>query len=393
MAFRGPNRGTPNLNFNLEAGVRRALIILVVAIVILGLATVFLTPHFYFFVRVNADEVGVQLSGGRIKDVVPPGIYSDFGLFVSMATYSTQAYQFTVNDPEVLTSDNQRIGVTATGSVFRPGETDIELVKSLWTKYRSVYTDTNALQKVISDLSLQAIKVCVGDRPFKDSVIGSERDALRTCIDKELNGLTTTYGLSVANVTVPNVVLSPEVQSLLDQITKSRLETEKADQDRLKATAEGLAEQAKQEAEIRVEQSRFQEETKQQTILATLNEEKLRAQLAVIEAQKANDLLSAQKDFEINKAQAEAALEKAKADLAQQTALAEIYRLNPGYLDLQMALANASALNSTDKIVFTPEGVMPNLVFGNNILPTVPITPNTNTDQPVTPNTGQPVVP
>jgi hypothetical protein len=324
MAFRGNNSGNSNFNINLEAGVRRALIVLVVVIVILGLATVFLTPHFYFFVRVNPDEVGVQLSGGRIKDVVPPGIYSDFGLFVSIVTYSTQAYQFTVEDPEVLTADNQRIGVTATGSVFRPGETNIELVKSLWTKYRAVYTDTNALQKVISDLSLQAIKVCVGDRPFKDSVVGSERDALRTCIDQELNELTTTYGLSVANVTVPNVVLSPEVQSLLDQITKSRLETEKADQDRLKATAEGLAAQARQEAEIRVEQSRFQEETRQQTILATLNQEKLRAQLVVIEAQKANDLLSAQKDFEINRAMAAAALEKAKADLAQQTALAEI---------------------------------------------------------------------
>lgn len=374
MAFRGSNRGNPNLNINLEAGVRRALIILVVVIIILGLGAIFLTPHFYVLVRVDPDQVGVQLSGGRIKNVVPPGIYSDFGLFVSMTTYSTQAYQFSVNDPEVLTADNQRIGVTATGSVFRPAETDIEFLKILWTKYRAVYTDDNSLQKVISDLSLQAIKVCVGDRPFKDSVIGSERDALRTCIDTELNGLTQTYGLSVANVTVPNVVLSPEVQSLLDQITKSRLETEKADQDRLKATAEGLAEQAKQEAEIRVEQSRYQEETKQQTILATLNEEKLRAQLAVIEAQKANDLLSAQKDLEINKALAAAALEKAKADLAQQTALAEIYRLNPGYLDLQVAIANASALKSTDKIVFTPEGVMPNLVFGNNVLPTVPVT-------------------
>ena len=94
----------------------------------------------------------------------------------------------------------------------------------------------------------------------------------------------------------------------------------------------------------------------------------------MIEAQKANDLLSAQKDLEINKALAAAALEKAKADLAQQTALAEIYRLNPGYLDLQVAIANASALKSTDKIVFTPEGVMPNLVFGNNVLPTVPVT-------------------
>ncbi len=384
MAFRGPNRGNSNINFNLEAGVRRALIILVVVIVILGVATVFLTPHFYFFVRVNPDEVGVQLSGGRIKDVVPPGIYSDVGLFVSMSTYSTQAYQFSVNDPEVLTADNQRIGVTATGSVFRPAETDIELVKTLWTKYRAVYTNTDALQKVISDLSLQAIKVCVGDRPFKDSVIGSERDALRTCIDKELNGLTTTYGLSVANVTVPNVVLSQEVQALLDSITKSRLETEKADQDRQKATAEGLAEQAKQEAAIRVEQSRIQEQTRQQTILAKLDEEKLKAQLAVIEAQKANDLLSAQKDLEINRAQAAAALEKAKADLARETALADIYRLNQGYLELQMALANASALKNTDKIVFTPEGMMPNLVFGNNILPTVPVTPTTPAQPPTT---------
>jgi regulator of protease activity HflC (stomatin/prohibitin superfamily) len=371
----------------MEAAVRRVLIIFVVIIVLLGLATIFMTPHFYVLARVNADEVGVQLSGGRIKDVVPPGIYSDVGLFVSISTYSTQAYQFQVADQEVLTQDNQRIGVTVTGSLFRPGPADSELIKSLWTKYRLVYSDNNALQKVISDLTLQAVKVCVGDRPFKDSVIGSERDSLRTCIDKELNGLVKTYGLSVANVTVPNVVLSPEVQSLLDQITKSRLETEKAEQDRLKALAQGTAEQAKQEAEIRVAQSRIQEETKQQTTLAKLNEEKLKAQMAVITAQKENDLLSAQKDLEINKAMAAASLEKAKSELAKETALAEIYRLNAGYLQIQMAMLNASALKATDKIIFTPEGVMPNLIFGNNILPTVPIT------QPTAQPTAQPTTP
>ena len=56
--------------------------------------------------------------------------------------------------------------------------------------------------------------------------------------DDELNKLVENYGLSVANVTVPNVSLSPEVQALLDSITKSRLETEKAVQDKLRATAE-----------------------------------------------------------------------------------------------------------------------------------------------------------
>ena len=49
-------------------------------------------------------------------------------------------------------------------------------------------------------------------------------------------------------MTVPNVALSPEVQQLLDAITKSRLETEKADQDRLKAIAQGEASKAEQEA-------------------------------------------------------------------------------------------------------------------------------------------------
>ncbi len=111
----------------------------------------------------------------------------------------------------------------------------------------------------------------------------------------------------------------------------------------------------------------------------------MRAQMAVIEAQTANDLLSAQKDLEINKALAAAALEKAKADLAEQTALAEIYALNPSYLNLQMVLANASALKSTDKIIFTPEGVMPNLVFGNNVLATVPVASSPATEPQTAP--------
>lgn len=362
------NKGSTNLV--------KGLIVFVVIIAAVGILAALLTPHFYFLKRVEADEVGVRLRGGRIADIVPPGIYSDVGIYVSIVTYSTQAFQFTADDPEVITSDSQRLGITVSGSVFRPGMTDAELVKRLWVQYRNVYTNNDALQKVISDLGTQAMKVCVGDRPFRDSVIGTNRDSLRNCIDDELNKLAESYGLNVANVIVPNVSLSPEVQSLLDAITKSRLETEKAEQDRLKALAEGTARQAEQEATIRVEQSRIQEETRQQTTLAKLNEDKLKAQLAVINAQKANDLLSAQKDLEINKAMAAAAIEKARADLAEQIALAEIYANNAGYLQLQMMLANASAIKSTDKLIFIPAGTFPQLVFGN-VTPVLPITPNT----------------
>jgi hypothetical protein len=216
------------------------------------------------------------------------------------------------------------------------------------------------------------MKVCVGERKFDDAIIGTARDALRSCIDDELSNLATNIGLEIQNVVVPNVSLSPEVQAALDAIVQSRLATEKAAQDELKAEAEAQAEQAKQEGQIRVEQSRIQEQARQQTTLAKLEQDKLVAQKAVIEAQKANDLLSAQQDLEINKALAAAAAEKVKVELAQQIAFAQIYADNPGYLSLQIALANASALKQTDKVIFTPEGVMPSLVFaGPSVMPTV----------------------
>jgi hypothetical protein len=234
------------------------------------------------------------------------------------------------------------------------------------------------------------MKVCVGDRTFDDNIIGTARDELRACIDDELSELAANFGLTIDNVVVPEVILSSEVQAALDAIVQSRLETEKAAQDKLRAQAQADAEQARQEGEIRIEQSRIQEQTKQQTVLAQLEQEKILAQKAVIEAeranelarveaeraiiqaQKANELLAAQQDLEINKAQALAATEKAKADLAAQLALAELYATNPGYLNLQMIQANANALQPTDKLIFTPEGTIPTLVLpGPGIVPTV----------------------
>ena len=97
----------------------------------------------------------------------------------------------------------------------------------------------------------------------------------------------------------------------------------------------------------------------------------------MIEAQKANDLLSAKADLEINQALAVAAAEKAKADLAQQLALADLYSKNPAYVQLQIAQTNASALKSTDKIIFTPAGVVPTIVLpGPGITPTVNTAPS-----------------
>ncbi len=363
---------------------------IIIVVVVIGILLAVSSQFFYLFAKVEEQEVGLRFKSARIQEVVGPGIYSDVGIFVEMKTVSSQAISFDVTDEEIITKDKQRIGLKVTGSIFRPSLANKKRLQELWAKYQNIYLEDGEALFQVQSLTRQAMKVCVGDRTFDDNIIGTARDALRACIDDELNELAANFGLSIENLVVPEVILSPEVQVALDAIVQSRLETEKAAQDKLRADAQAKAEQARQEGEIRVEQSRIQEQTKQQTILAQLEQEKILAQKAVIEAeranelarveaeraiieaQKSNELLAAQQDLDINMALALAAAEKAKADLAAQIALAELYTTNSGFLELEMVRANAGALQPTDKIIFTPEGMVPTLVLpGPGIVPTV----------------------
>ena len=361
---------------------------------------------FYFLSPVEEQEVGVQFENRRITNIVGPGVYSDVGIFVDLQTISTQAIPFAVEDQEIITSDKQRIGLKVTGDIFRPGLEDQDLILDQWSRYRGIYLDDGLARARVEDLARQSMKVCVGDRTFDNNIIGTSRDALRACIDAEVNGLVAELGLRVENLVIPDVILSEAVQVALDAIVQSRLETEKAAQDQLRAKAEAGAEQAKQEGQIRVEQSRIQEQARQGILLAQLEQEQLAAQLAVIEQQKQNDLatvdkqqavtlaererdlLVAQEDLAIARITTERAIVDAEARTAVEQVLAILYEANPEYLTLLLAQANASALNETDKVIFTPEGTVPNLVLaGPGVMPTVDTTSNT---APVTPTETTP---
>ncbi len=382
------------MSSNVKTANSRKPLTILIAFLAIGVLIVLLmsvsSRFFYFFEQVAQDEVGVQFESGRIQDIVGPGVYSATGLFVDLERISSKAVPFEVQDAELITKDKQRIGLVVTGDIFRPGLADAEQLRSMWAKYNQLFiNDESARQQVIARAK-QAMKVCVGDRNFDDAVIGTGRDVLRDCIDVELGNLSSDFGLAIDNVAVPEVTLSPEVQAGLDRIVQLRLETEQARQDELKATAQAQAEQARQEGEIRVAQSRIQEEARQQLTLAQLNDEKIQAQKAVIEAEranelarveaeraiidaeKANELLAAQRDLEIQRAAALAAVEEAKADTAMESALAAILATNPALLQLRSIEANASALQPTDKLIFTPDGTTPTIVLpGPGIVPTV----------------------
>lgn len=375
-------------------GTRRAGTFLLVLVVV-GLVIWLLGSRFYYILnRVEEQEVGVKFRGGRIVDVVGPGIYSDVGLFVELKRVSSSAVPFLVTDPEIITSDKQRIGLAAGGDIFRPRLENAGQLRTLWAQYNTLYLNDEAARAHIVQRAQQAMKVCVGDRTFDDAVIGTARDDLRACIDSEINKLAQNVGLVVENVAVPEVTIAPEAQARLDEIVQSRLQTEKAAQDELRAKAQAAAEQALQEGQIRVEQSRLQEETRQKVLLAQLDEERLAAQQkviqaeranelarveanrAVIEAQKSNELLEAQLDLEVQTVRAQAATEQARATTAVEAALGLLYTANPGLLNFHIARENANALANTEKLLITPEGTTPTLVIpGEQIQPVADVTP------------------
>ena len=364
----------------------RWLLLAFVVVVFLAIALGVLSSHFYVLARVDPQEVGVRFRGGRIHEIVGPGVYSDFALYADIKRVSSEAVSFSVTDPEVVTLDRQRIGLVVSGDVFRPNVGQADLLRDLWPEYRGLYLSDEALRNRVTDLALQAMKSCVGDRTFNNNVIGSARDELRVCINEELDGLARNLGLITKNVAVPNVILSEEVQASLDSITQSRLDTELAAQDAIKAKQQAAADQAREEGAVRVTLARQQEEVRQKTTLAELEKKRLEAQRSVIEAEKANDLLTAQKDLEINQVQAEASLAAARAELASELTLADLYAENPAYAYLQAVLANASALTEADKIIFTQEGTSPTIVVpGAGIMPTVDTTPEEAEEAPQAP--------
>jgi SPFH domain / Band 7 family len=337
-----------------------------VVLIVLVVFSFLLRPFWYFDV-INNDEVGIKIEAGQITAIKQPGIAYDVGLFVTLVKIKTSAVAILVDDPELITSDKQRIGLEVTADVFRPREGDT--VTANYARYRNVYTNDADLEKRMESFALQAMKVCVGNKKFDDAVIGSGRDVLRGCIDEEISSLAQPLGLEVRNVAVPQVTISPEVQAGLDSIVQSRLATEKAKQDAEKAKQEATAQQAVEEGRIRVDQSKLQEESRQQATLQQLKQQQLEAELKVIEQQKINS----QAQLELTIIQQKVAQQQAQVDLAREIALAQLYSQNSGYLALQMALANASAIKDSDKFIFTQEGVFPNLVFGNGILPALNI--------------------
>ncbi|MBN1149338.1 MAG: hypothetical protein JXA78_18900 [Anaerolineales bacterium] len=364
------------------------VIILLFMVGILGVSIFGYALH-----SVGDNEIAVRLQKSVIKDIVGPGVYTDLNPFADIVDIKIEGVPFCAEDVEVVTKDLQRIGVRVCGTVHRPDLAKSTVLKQNWSQYKTFYTNDDDLvgryenrggQEVLiakglmQELSQQAMKVCVGDRIFNEAVVGTARDVLRTCMDEEISKLAEGYGgLEVRNVVVPDIILGDDVKQLMDDITKSRFETDLAVQNAIKAKEQANERLAQEQGSIRVEQGRVQEQKRQEAITADLEKQALEAQLAVIIAQKANDLRNAQEDQKIAEAQLEVEKTRAQAEIASVLALANLYADNPEYLDFLIQQLWAQAWANTDKVV-VPAGTNPITILSPQSTP-VPIVINPTT--------------
>lgn len=357
----------------------KAVLLILVIILLLVAAFAFLKPV-YVMKGLGQQEMGVKIRAGEIVDIVGPGgIYNDFGLYVKLENYNIEGVSFSVEDNEVFTKDMQPVYVEIRGQVFRPSLTSIKSVNAdgtvnYFTKeeiaqhyinYRQIYRDNSVLKNQMDGFSRQAMKVCVGQNDLRGNAVAENRDTLRSCIENELEKLTREIGMYVNNVVVTDVQASDQAMQVINETNQYLLDAEKAKAQAQKLEQEGKANAVQKEAEIRVQQAAQQETARQKVTLAELEEKELIARREVLKAEKENAIL----EQELNAEKAKAAQLQAEADLAKERLLAEIYEQNPGYYQLKISEMNASAIKDTDKMIIVPEGAMPQLVLGKDVIP------------------------
>ncbi len=378
---------------------KRWVIFFIAAIVVVALVFSGFAILGYAWENVGDTYLAVQLFQNKPWNVVGSGVYTDLRPWAVIERINIAQLQWCSVDPEVITNDSQRIGLVVCGTVQRPGLGESQAYLSGWSSYKPYYVNdlslagkfhyernpNNANEQIVvvdqaglmQTLAQQAMKVCVGDRGFEEAVIGSARDELRKCIDDQVSPLASGYGgLTVDNVTVPNVILSPEVQASLDAITQSRFAQSLAEQQKSTAQTQADAKLAEEQGKIRVSQGTIQEQARQDAITAELQAQALQAEQQVISQQNANDLLDAQLQLDVNTARFQAAEEAAKANNADKLYVATILQNNPNYAYWLALQTLAPSWTNVDK-VYIPAGTNPLTIIGVDGMPgiTVPLSP------------------
>jgi len=265
------------------------------------------------------NQMAVQLDEGQIKNVAGPGgKYTDMSMWSDLLLVNVDTVTFSVEDPEVLTSDNQAVGVKMTIQARR--KSDRASIENIVTNWYSLVDDTKLIE-TISATAREGMKN--GVRGFDLAQLLNDRNGLGNAIKDQLSQDSEKYSVEIINVTVENIAPSAEYMKILSD--KANLSAETAKE---------------------------------------LERQKLIQQTA------SNNILQAQKDAEVKVAQLEAEMAKTAVEVeiakreGQKTAAAqEVYTNNPQAFALEQ-LRLLDAIFDGSQVFYLPEGTDLTGIFG-----------------------------
>lgn len=289
----------------------------------------FLLTGCVFNEDVKANQIGVMLVRNKIDSVLGAGVYTNMGFFSDLKTVSIDTLTFSVEDPEVLTSDNQAVGAVITIQGRRMSD-DASII-NIVTNWNSLTNDEN-LVKTVSATAREGLKNSI--RGFSLTQLLDDRNGLANRITEQLELDASKYSFEVINVTVENISVDPKYMEVLNTKAILRAETEK--------------------------------ELERQKLI------KQKAENDILQAQYDVTVLNEQTKVQI--AQTEYDLEIAQREGKMIEAVNKVYTLNPQAFQLEQ-LRLLKELFGTGTVYFIPQGTDLTSFFnstGTTILPVAP---------------------
>lgn len=196
----------------------KKIIVLLVFMTIMGMSL----SGCYINEEVKPSQMAVQLDSNRVVNVVGPGIYSDWGFFADLQQIDIGTITFSIDDPEVMTQDNQAVAVKMTIQAQR--NNDKESMIGMITNWASLI-DNNNMASTISATAREGMKN--GVRSFTLNKLLDDRNGLSTAIREQLEKDTEKYSVKIINVTIENIGVNPDYMKILNDKALVRAETEK----------------------------------------------------------------------------------------------------------------------------------------------------------------------
>lgn len=238
-----------------------------ITLLLLAIVMLFSVTGCYWNEVLAPNQVAVQLDEGEIKAVSEQtgGKYSDMGFFADLLVVNIDTITFSVEDPEVLTSDNQAVAMKITIQARRNG--DSESIKNMVRNWYGLLDDAK-LQEVISATAREGMKN--GVRGYTLFQLLDDRNGLGNAIRDQLEADAQKYSVQIVNVTIENVGASQKYMETLAEKANLSVETAKelerqklieqvaqnnilqAQKDVLVKQAQLLVEQAKTAVEVEI---------------------------------------------------------------------------------------------------------------------------------------------